>query len=48
MREHKKEWKDTLFWTAFQINSQMIKHLGYFFIKIIIKIQLLTSIESKI
>ena len=38
MREPKEEWKDALFRTASQVNSQMIEHLGYSPIKIITEI----------
>ena len=48
MKEFGEKWEDTLFRSALQVNSQMIEHLGYFPIKIIIEIQPLTSIERQI
>lgn len=48
IKEHKKDWEDTLFCVAAQLNSQIIEHLGYFLVEIITRIQTLVSIERKI
>ena len=48
MSKPRKEWEDVLFYIAPQVNSWIIEYLGYSFVKIIIEIQLLTSIECKI
>ena len=38
MQELDDEWEDALFWAVPQINSQIIKYLSYFPIKIITRI----------
>lgn len=38
MRELEKKWKNALFLAAPQVNSQIMEHLGYSFIKIITRI----------
>lgn len=38
MQKFEEEWEDTLFYTTSQVNSWMIKHLGYSFNEIIIGI----------
>lgn len=48
MKELNKEWEDVLFCAISQVHSQIIKHLGYSFVKIITEIQLFISVKCKI
>ena len=48
MHEPRKEWEDILFCATPQVNSRIIEYLGYSLVKIIIRIQSLTSIKRKI
>lgn len=48
MQEPGKEWKNTLFRAAPQVDSWIIEHVGYFSVEIFIGIQALISIERNI
>lgn len=48
MKKPREEWEDALFCAAPQVNSRMIKHLGYSPVEIITGIQPLTLVERKI